>query len=439
MDSSIDIYDSSFNHSSPSRFLCYFTSLFLFLSFLFFFSFYFSNFRSLFRATTFTVLLLNDIHYDPLYVSTATPYSACRSPVPSPNGSYIFGQYGCDSPSILISSVLRQAQKVSPHPDYIFISGDFSPHFADPQPPELLELFQTVFSMVQTIFPKVPIYATVGNHDFYPPWGSVETDPGDFENFAHAQTWLSPSELETFRVGGYFFHDFGSLRILFLNSVMYSVERIRTGDPDPFGQFAWIEKVGSEAIESGLSIGTVLHIPSAVQKLKEGPGWYPEYQERYHNLTIKYNFQFALNAHSHLDQFLPTKLESSARYFLSSPSVSPILGNNPGFRIYQIGDRGIENYQQYFGDLLKNPKGDLPWKLEYDFKTAYGVNDGSPENIAKAAEFARDDVIGKWEYHGRLYNQAIENGGFYYCVLTCLTADEIFECRKKLAMDVPFN
>jgi sphingomyelin phosphodiesterase acid-like 3 len=147
--------------------------------------------------------------------------------------------------------------------------------------------------MVSSAFPQVPIYAALGNHDFYPPWGTIANDPGDFANFANVQTWLSESELDTFKIGGYFFHDFGTVRILFLNSVLYSTSRTRSGDPDPFGQFAWIEKVADEAKKSGMVIGTIMHIPSGVQKVNAKAGWYPEYRARYHNLTLKYDFQFA--------------------------------------------------------------------------------------------------------------------------------------------------
>jgi hypothetical protein len=140
-----------------------------------------------------------------------------------------------------------------------------------------------------------------------------------------------------------------------------------------------------------------------------------------------------------LDQFLPTELDSDPRYFLSSPSVAPIDGNNPGFRVYQLGPNGIQNYQQYYTDILGNPASELTWKLEYDFKIAYGVSDLSPAALAQAVKYARDDRTGRWDYHARLYNQAILNGAFYYCALTCATADEILNCQQKLAQDVAFT
>jgi hypothetical protein len=398
-----------------------------------------SIYRRIFRASAMTVLFLNDIHYDSAYQATAAPNTSCRVALQSPNASYSFGQYGCDSPKLSIFSLLNYASTLTPSPDYIFIAGDFPPHGVKPDRPALLDIFQAVIAMLTTFFPSTPIYSALGNHDFFPPWGTFSGDPDDFANFAKVQLWLSPSELETFRAGGYYYHDFQNLRVLFLNTVMYSTSRNHSGGPDPFGQFAWIESVAADAVAKGLSLGTVMHIPSGVQRLRSKAGWYPEYITRYHNLTLKYDFQFALNAHSHLDQFLPTEQADVPRYLLSSPSVSPVDGNNPGFRVYQIGDNGIVNYQQYYADILKNPTGDLAWKLEYDFNAAYGVGDASPSSLVKAALYARDDVAGRWLYHGRLYNQAIEDGGFYYCALTCTTAAEILACQKKLAQDVPFD
>jgi hypothetical protein len=396
-----------------------------------------SFYRRLFGPSPISILFLNDIHYDAAYQSIATPDSFCRVPVESPNASYAFGQYACDCPKLVILSLLNYARTLTPSPDFIFIAGDFPPHNGPFDRPAVLDILQTVIAMVVSAFPSTPIYSVLGNHDFYPEWGTVATDPGDFENFAKILLWLSPSELATFQAGDYYYHDFETVRVLFLNSVMWATTRTRTGDPDPFGQFAWIESVARDAIAKGLSIGTVMHCPPGVQNVDSG--WYPEYITQYHNLTLKYDFQFALNGHSHLDLFLPTEQADKPRYLLSTPAVSPIGGNNPGFRVYQMDENGIANYQQYYADILKNPTPDLTWKLEYDFKEAYGVEDVSPSSMVKAAMYARDDDAGKWLYHGRIYNHAIEGGGFYYCALTCATRDEILNCQKKLSPDIPFD
>jgi hypothetical protein len=403
----------------------------------------FHGLRSLVRrlrgSDQLTVVFLNDVHYDVNYLPTGVPSNSCRTQVSTPNATYLFGQYGCDTAKTVIASLFQFLAKTVASPDFVFIAGDFPPHGVSPQHPELLSIFQTIYTMVSSVYPTVPIYATMGNHDFYPQWGAVATDPDDFENFAKALVSLNDAERATFRRGGYFSHDFGSLRILFLNTVMYSTSRTHTGDPDPFGQFAWIEQTAKDALSRGMAVGAVMHIPSGVQKVGAKAGWYPEYIARYANITVTYNIQFALNGHSHLDQFLPTELAASPRFLLSAPAVSPVDGNNPGFRVYTFGSEGIVNYRQYYADILKNPTGDLKWQLEYAFNDAYRVSDLSPTSVAKAAIFARDDVVGKWQYQARLYNQAIHNGGFHYCALTCTTADEILNCQKKLAQDVKFS
>jgi hypothetical protein len=398
-----------------------------------------SIYRSLTGADEFTVLFLNDIHYDPNYLPTGTPENACRKAVSKPNASYAFGQYGCDAPQFVIGSLLNYAHSVVPSPDFIVIAGDFPAHDLDLTHSGLLSIFQSVFSMVSAYFPGIPIYPTMGNNDFDPEWGTVSSDPDDFENFAKAQRWLSDSELATLKKGGYFFHDFGQLRLLFLNTVMYSIKRKDTGDSDPFEQFAWIDSTASAARAAGMTVGTVMHVPPGIRKVGSKVGWYAEYAARYHDLTLRHNFSFGWSAHSHLDQFLPTADSDDRRYLLGAPAVSPIDGNNPGFRVYTIGPNGVRDYQQYFGDLLKNPTKDVTWQLEYDFVDAYRVPDGSPDSVAAAAVFARDDTMGRWQYHARLYNQAMENGGFYYCAITGMTADDILNCQKKLAPDVPLS
>jgi sphingomyelin phosphodiesterase acid-like 3 len=291
--------------------------------------------------------------------------------------------------------------------------------------------------LTESVFPGVPIYSTMGETDFDLDWAGITE--AAFIDFAATQKWLTQSELETFRKGAYFSHDFGDIRVLFLNSVVYSVERKHPGDSDPLKQFEWMETMAADAVASGLSVGVVLHIPPSMHALDSKTGWHREYVARYENISRQYDFQFVIGGHSHLDRFLPIVKTDNRRHSLEAPSVSPIDGNNPGFRVYTLTGRGMKNYRQYFTDLTNDTEADLMWKLEYDFASAYGVSDGSPANLAKAASYAGEDAVGKQEYRPRLYNQAMQKMRFYHCALTAMTVNEIVSCQKNRAKDMRYQ
>jgi hypothetical protein len=386
-------------------------------------------------STDLNVLFLNDIHYDPDYVAQGTPADGCIVVNPSPNATYNYGQYGCDSPKFLLASLFTSAPKLTGPLDYIFFGGDVPPHRKGFTRPDVLALYETVNQMFTSAYPSVPVYRVLGNHDFVPTWGNYSTDPLDFQNNLNVFTGLTDSEKATFLQGGYYFHDFDNLRILFLNSVMYSTSRKNTSGPDPWGQFAWIDSVCSDARSKGMVIGSFMHIPPGVQKVGSKAGWYSQYIDTFHQLVVKYDIQFNLNGHSHEDQILRTQKSDNPRFFLSSPSVSPVDGNNPGFRVYQIGQTGISNYQQYYTDILTNPTT-LSWQLEYDFKAAYNATDLSPQSVQKAVMWLRNDPEGRWRYRERMYARAIQDGGFYYCQMTAATREDVLECQKKLSQDI---
>ena len=384
-----------------------------------------------FGSSEFQFIFVNDLHYDPNYEPTGKPSSLCRSG--DDKRSFAYGKYGCDTPVDLIGSFLGHAQTVA-KPDFIIFGGDVPAHGAELSAKKIKEKWDDVMDMFHSAFPNVPVYSIIGNNDLAPDYGSVDTDPECFGKLTDAMTSLSEDEKETFRRGGYYFHDFGSTRVLFLNSVMYSRKRDKSDDRDPFGQFAWMEEKCAEATNKGMTIGVVMHIPPGIAKVGSKEGWYGKYREQYHAMAVKYNFKFTLSGHTHLDEMLPTS-KDAVRYLLGAPALSPIRGNNPGFRVMTMGKDGIKNYKQYYLDILKEtttPK----WDLEYEFTTAYGVCDVSPNSILKAVAYAKDDPEGRWRYRERVFSRAMQDGAFWYCVMITTTTDELEVCQNDLQKDI---
>lgn len=362
-------------------------------------------------------IFVSDIHYDPQHEPTGTRQTLCR--LGDDNHTFAYGKYRCDAPVELIGSFLSHAQNIS-NPDFIIFGGDVPAHGTHYPMPKIKEEWLDVMEMFNAAFPGVPVYPVIGNNDISPDYGTLETDPGCFSVLADTFTSLTESETETFKKGGYYFHDFDHVRVIFMNSVLYSKRRPKTDVMDPFGQFAWMAKVCQDATAKGLTIGVVMHIPPGVSKEEKDEQWYRQYMHQYHNLVMTYNIKFTLSGHTHHDQLLPTSGDA-VRYLLSAPALSPIGSTNPAYRVMTLGSEGIMNYKQYHLDIV-NKTSNPEWSLEYEFSSKYGVYDVSPTSVLKA--------VSKKDTREYLFSLAIRDGALWYCIMISSSGDELDCCGK---------
>jgi hypothetical protein len=245
----------------------------------------------------------------------------------------------------------------------------------------VLSLFHNVTRMLATVYPNVPLYPIIGNHQLDQDKGTLKTDPANFKAVSRGLVNLTDSERTTFERGGYYYHDFQNFRFLFLNT---PVNRGETSDPDPWGQFGWMDSVCEEAQASGMTIGAVTHaragVVGAVAKVRCGDKW----QCALYSRLTKYDIRFMFNGHTHQDLSLWTGNAADPMDSLTEPPVMTLTGNKIGFRVYQIGRAGVLSYQQYSADKFAQSGGEFPWKLEYEFRGTYETQDESPESPMEA-------------------------------------------------------
>ena len=379
-------------------------------------------------------LFVNDIHYDPLYVSTGIPSdNKCRQSVKNPNTTYLFGQYGCDSPVSIINSFSLNWPSIET-PDFIIFGGDLPAHELHEDINELVEMWTDVMSLLKQTHPNTPIYPVLGNHDLVPDWGSPSTDLDNFDKLSRVMDSLNDEELATFKRGGYYFHDFGDIRIVFMNTNLYAVQREEIADEDPCGQLSWLDEVLSAEKPTGI----VMHIPPGMTKIGNSEGWYKKYADKFQEILSRHEVKFIWSGHTHIDHFMPIGNQRNI-YVMGTPALSPDAGNNPGFRVYDVTTQGVVDYRQYYVDIFMNPHAKLDWKLEYQFTEAYHVPDASHESLAVAVDFIQNDSEGRWGYRERLYARAMQDGAFWHCVMSSMTNDELGQCEKTLAIDVKQN
>ena len=398
--------------------------------------------------STINFIFFNDIHLDLNYDENLSPSdNFCRNQTTinssTNNSPKQFGQYGCDTPLALFQSMLSYAKSVTKEPSFIVLGGDIVPHNVTLSREENDNLQTTVKNEITKQFPNTPLYMVIGNTDFEKNYGSYEQDAVDFTALSTIyDAFLRENERRTFIKGGYFYKDFPdhSIRILFLNSVIYSLEReFNESRKDPYNQFEFITNASKGAQSQGYSTGIIMHLPPngnsylSGSQSSEQNGFHEYYAEQFNKILIDNDIKFVISGHTHLDTLSPTySNQSDHLYSLGAPSVSPIKGNNPGFRVYSIRSHVIEDYIQYYADIQFNSEKTLNWEQEYIFSRAYSTEDLSNKNIKKAVQWIQNSGSGRWTYRENILARADSLNSFYFCSLNSFSESETQECLQNM-------
>jgi sphingomyelin phosphodiesterase acid-like 3 len=288
------------------------------------------------------------------------------------------------------------------------------------------------------VYPGIPLLLTVGNNEFASDYGTWAEDSADFKSLGEVMgSFIAADQMATFLSGGYYYHDLDhkKLRLLLLNTVIYSTVSSRNStESDPYGQFAWIAKVATEAHSKGYSVGIAMHIPPGISYIDLSQGWPDHFVQTFDRVCKDNNILFTLAAHTHYDMLMPIFGANGASkgYSLSSPAISPVHGNNPAFRIVDYDGSGILDVHQYYTDILMNPQDNLQWQKEYDFKEAYNVNDLGTDSLLTVVKWVTETGEGTWRYKERISSRAADNGAFYHCILTATTVEQVRQCMDGL-------
>jgi len=210
---------------------------------------------------------------------------------------------------------------------------------------------------------------------------ALNADGYNTDSFANTlqTSVLKPTDQHTFLKGGYYYRSFhnGGLLILSLNTVIYSPfyesssdDKIHDNstndnrpdnsdkmhDDDPRGQFTWLKIILSEARRNQSRAVIVGHISPSVGSFRHTQLWKTEYIQRYYEIVGQFNdvVMGQLFGHIHTDEF---RLVDGADKrgmndvvgnggggivavdtpILLGPSVTPLHGNDPSFRIVKYG------------------------------------------------------------------------------------------------------
>ncbi|XP_023421441.1 acid sphingomyelinase-like phosphodiesterase 3b isoform X3 [Cavia porcellus] len=306
---------------------------------------------------------ISDLHLDPNYTVSQDPLRVC----PSAGTQMVYnpgpwGDYLCDSPWALVNSSVYAMKEIEPNPDFIFWTGDDTPHVPDEKLGEaaVLEIVERLTSLIREAFPGA----------FY---SELLPDPS------------SPG------------------RIVVLNTNLYYSNNQLTADlADPSQQFQWLDSVLTNASHAGEKVYIIGHVPPGFFEKTRKKAWFRDgFNKEYLKMVQKHHHVIAgqFFGHHHTDSFRMFYDDAGApisAMFLA-PGVSPwkttLVGvvngaNNPGIRLFEY-DRAtlnLHDMRTYFLNLSQANAQDNPhWELEYRLTEAYGVPDASVRSMQAIA------------------------------------------------------
>ena len=333
------------------------------------------------------------------------------------------GRTGCDAPLTLVEAAVASAREVlgsGSGPDFVLLTGDLVRHGADLLAPGAADRIRLVRHIMEALsvtlrdaFPGVPVLFALGNNDSGIDYGGglgtedagirhVAADAlggggnGNGKDEGAGRTFETAEMERTYRRAGYYSRAIGGggrLRLLSLSTVQYSVwfrrgspspSPSQSGTDDPLGQFAWLILELTEARRTGSRVLIAGHIPPTVGSYRRTQLWEDRYVDAFLSIVGGYPDVVAamMFGHLHTDEFRALATppgggaspSSSLPPLLLAPSITPVHGNNPSYRVVTYDGSGggdVLDYETYFLDLNRLPDS-REWHRLYSFRETYG-------------------------------------------------------------------
>ncbi|KAJ8922712.1 hypothetical protein NQ315_007747 [Exocentrus adspersus] len=356
-------------------------------------------------STTFNILHVSDIHYDPLYTPGKT--NTCHENVccqdDQADGELAAGTacgywsdyYNADIPFYTMQETLRQT--TTHNFDYVYYTGDFVAHRVWSTSVE--NNTRDIIAVTDQFkkYYNVPVYPVLGNHEPHPVnlWSSDGVDgtistQWVFDLVAEQWgEWLSEDAKKTILKGGYYtVSPRKGFRVIALNSNLCYITNwwLINDSKDPHGQLAWLGEQLLEAEKNEESVHILMHVPSGNSDCLHT--WGREYRRLVTRFSNTITGQFS--GHTHRDQFWvyydeeePSK---AVNVLWNGASVTPYSYANPSYKLYQINTETFDVFdleEWTFNLTLANmyPSREVDWYKLYSFKDAFEVDTLQPNDV----------------------------------------------------------
>ncbi|XP_007491519.2 acid sphingomyelinase-like phosphodiesterase 3b [Monodelphis domestica] len=355
---------------------------------------------------------ISDLHLELEYNHTSKdPSQVCLSEGPqSVTNAGVWGNYLCDAPWELINSSIYAMKAILPKPDFILLTGDFTAQIIDEEWTEeaVLIIVKRLTDLLLLVFPDTTVYATLGNHDFYPKDQLPAKSNVIYSYIADLwRPWLDYKSISQFKKGAFYYQNLpgpnSNGQIVVLNTNLYYEKNgAENRLNDPGKQFQWLDTVLSEAFQDGKKVYIIGHMPPGFFEKTRNKAWFrPNFNKRYMEIIKKHYrvIEGQFFGHHHTDSFrmFYDDKDNPVSVMFLTPGVTPkkttLPGvengpNNPGIRVWEY-DRAtlrLKDMVTYYLNLthanLHSPK----WKKEYRLTEAFYVQDGSAASMHRVLE-----------------------------------------------------
>lgn len=448
---------------------------------LFFFAIFFSplHFASENKSSNIHFLTLADIHFDPFYTCQNTvpcPIIEKLRQAPAEQWSALLTKYDALGPQYkqdanypLLQSMLQAAKKTANNKNaqFILILGDFLSHdyrdfykkYAnDPTMDSYQNFVRKTFSFlnqeIAKTFPNKDIYAVVGNNDSYQddyvsnPNGQFFRDLSSMWGaFIKNKDNRQRMEKSFIDAGYYAVIPQPELRLIVLNTNLFSAKaKGRNIDQSAQEQLKWLHEQLQTAKEKNQKVMIAMHIPMGIdiysslkiKFLSLIEFWQPQYKSQFESELKQFSTEVIglFAGHIHADWFQILKLDGiHVIPVIGTPSVSPIFGNNPGFKLftYSTSSKQLENFVTYYYPLTQQNG----WYKEYDFSMIYQSNCRQCPILQGMDLLKRDGILS--QYYKHFYAVSTEAqpitsnwDPYYWCAIRAVDADPYGKCLAEV-------
>lgn len=359
-------------------------------------------------------LCLADIHFDPFVTckSRSCPLIQALRQAPPEQWETLFSKYDTQGPAYrqdtnfpLLKSTLDASKKAAEQYQvkFILILGDFLAHdyhsryrqYTKDYSHAGYQLFVkktlTFITLeLQKYFPSTDIYALVGNNDSYHRDYFSQVGGDFFYDVSYLWSSLIKDQTnrsqmqQMFKSAGYYAFNAPAqpnLRIIMLNTNLFSANAVgRTVPQAAIQQLDWLHQELLQAKAKQQKVLIAMHIPTGIdvhmtlylRLFTLIQFWQEKYLIRFNEEMQLFSDEVIgiLAGHVHADWFQILSLKNAHDVPVSGvPAISPIFGNNPGFKVYHYTQQSLQLggfYTYYFPFKQRNT-----WVSEYDFNQIF--------------------------------------------------------------------
>ncbi|CBZ30472.1 conserved hypothetical protein [Leishmania mexicana MHOM/GT/2001/U1103] len=292
------------------------------------------------------VVLISDIHFDPLY-GTKKAFK-CTS-----NSSPTYGMPGCDSPLQLMVRTLADVS--AQNPSLVLYSGDWQRHKFSSSSLAPAAIFKDMSERFRNVtvdgsLGAVAFSGALGNNDVVPDYYYSWESEASEEELAHRvaamrdAALLSAAEASVMKGCGYYTHTMDRVHVIVLHTLLWAYDLrppLPSNVSDPCNQFSFLRSELAKVRAASKRAIIMGHIPPGLNTyymLKRGFDsvandmfWKEQYEATYESIIREYKDLVVVQLFGHSHKFKLLTMPRHGVLGIIIPSISPIFGNYPSY------------------------------------------------------------------------------------------------------------